>query len=217
MMNQVTPIEEAPSRMSWLYKLSGAAALAAGSLLLVAIISLLIRALQTQTTGGLLWSLQNNWLIVIYKLLAGFSEVQSSLLRVLNVLDLAVLTLVGILQIGLYFVLSRTSKVWSTIALVLPFLGIVIFIATSTAGRSAVMGAVLVSSIVMLRNQMFKKPTAVIGILASVLLFLGDFSVGFSPNPVIAVLFGFGYLLLIIWFFLIALKLFRLGSELFLR
>lgn len=213
MTKQVIHSEIAYFRWNWIYKISGAAALISGILLLIAIINLLTRAFQPQTTNGPLTSLQNNWLIVIFKLLAGFSDVQISLLHGLNVLDIAFLALVGTINIGLYNILRRTSKIWSIIALVQPFLGIFIFIATKTAGRSTVMGVGLVSSIVMLRSDIFNKETAYIGILASVLLFVGDFSAGIPPNNIIAALFGIGYVLLIIWFFLIARKFFQLDSD----
>lgn len=212
MMNQVTNTETADTRWSWLYKISGATALTAGMLLLIAMISLITAVLQPGTVNGWLSPFQNNWLVVIFKLHAGFSGVQIDLLHVLNLLDIAILALVGTMYLGLYAALRRTSKIWSIIALAQPFLGIVIFITTRTAGRSTVMGAGLVISVVMLRSNIFKKVTAYMGILASVLLLAGDFSASIPHLNIIATLFGIGYVLLITWFFLIARRLFQLGS-----
>lgn len=211
MMNQDTNTETADSRWSWLYKISGAAALIAGILLLIAMISLIISVLQPGAINGWLSLFQNNWLIVIFKLQAGFSGVQIALMHVLNFLDIAILALVGTMYFGLYAALRRTSKIWSIIALAQPFLGIVIFIATKRTGRSAVMGAGLVISVVMLQSNIFKKVTAYMGILVSVILLVGDFSVGIPPLNIIATLFGIGYVLLMTWFFLIARRLFQLG------
>jgi hypothetical protein len=60
--------------------------------------------------------LQNIWLLVIFKLLAGFNGVQADQLYGLNILDITLLALVGVMYLGLYMALSKTSKVWSLIA-----------------------------------------------------------------------------------------------------
>ena len=121
------------------------------------------------------------------------------------------MVLVAIMFLGLYAALRRASKIWSIIALVQPFLGIVIFIATNSAGRSAVMGAVLVISFVMLRSNTFSNATAYVGILVSVLLLVGDVSVSIARSSIIAILIGIGYVLLITWFSLVGRRLFQLG------
>ena len=95
----------------------------------------------------------------------------------------------------------------------MPFLGIVIFIATRIAGRSGVMGAGLVISFVMLRSNSFGQVIAFVGILASVLLLAGDLgTTENSPSIIVAVLIGIGYVLLMTWFFLIARRLLQLGQ-----
>ena len=77
------------------------------------------------------------------------------------------------------------------------------------------MGAGLVISLVMLRSRshVFGKVTAYMGVLASVLLLVGDFSIGMAHSNIIATLIGIGYVLLMTWFFLIARRLFQLGSR----
>ena len=212
-MNQTTDPETAGSRWNWLYKAGGTAALITGVLFLIAIIDLINTGFQPGTINGWLSLFQNNWLIVIFKLHAGFNGVQPDLLYVLNLLDIVIMALVGTMYLGLYAALRRTSKVWSIIALVQPFLGIVIFIATKTAGRSGVMGAGLVISFVMLRSSIFGKETAYMGILASALLLVGDFSVSITHSNIVAILTGIGYMLLTTWFFLVGRRLFRLGQS----
>jgi hypothetical protein len=202
------------SRWTWLYRVGGTAALITGLGLLTAMISLIVLGLQPDATNDWFSRFQNNWLIVIFKLHAGFRGVQSDLLHGLNFLDMAILALVGMTCLSLYAALWRTSRIWSIIAMVHPFLGMVIFVATKTAGRCTVMGAGLVISCVMLqsRGRVFGKITACVGILASVLLLAGDFSVGIPHSNIVATLFGIGYVLLIIWFFLIGRRLFQLGQ-----
>jgi hypothetical protein len=213
MMNQVTEAKTVDSRWNWLYKVSSAAALIAGGLFLFAVIDLITAVLQPGTLNGWLSLFQNNWLVVLFKLNAGFNGVQFDLLYGLNPLDAAIMALAATMYLGLYAALGRTSKIWSIIALVQPFLGIVIFIATKTAGRSTVMGAGLVISFVMLPSNIFGKAIAFVGILASALLLVGDFSTtANSHSNIIAILMGIGYVLLMTWFFLIARRLFQLGG-----
>lgn len=212
MTNQVSNTETIDSRWGWLYIVSGAASLITGILLLIGIMGLTAAILQPEITNGWLLPFQNNWLIVIFKLHAGFGGVKIDLLHILDFLDIAILAVVSVMYLGLYAALGRTSKIWSIAAAIQPFLGIVLFILTKTAGRSAVMGAGLVISLVMLRSSIFKKITAYLGILASVLLLAGDFSAGIIPPlTIVAALFGIGYILLMTWFFLITRRLFQLA------
>jgi hypothetical protein len=213
MTKQVTNTATVDSRWSWLYKIGGAAALITGILFLTAAINLIITILQPNTASSWLSLFQNNWLVTILKLHAGFSGVHIDMLHLLDFLDIAILAFVSTMYLGVYTSLRKTSKIWSIVAVIQPFLGIVLFIATKTAGRSGVMGAGLVISLVMLRSNIFKRGTAYLGILASVLLLVGDFSAGvIPPLTIIAILFGIGYVLFIIWFFLITQRLFQFGQ-----
>jgi len=212
-VNRIVNAETAESRWNWLYQVSGVASLILGVLFLIAMTSLFIAGLQPSTINGWLSPFQNNWLVVLFKLNAGFDGVQFDLLYGLNPLDIAITALVATTYLGLYAALRRTSRIWSIIAAVMPFLGIVVFIATRIAGRSGVMGAGLVISFVMLRSNIFGKVIAFVGILASVLLLAGDFgTTENSASTIVAVLIGIGYVLLMTWFFLIARRLFQLGQ-----
>jgi hypothetical protein len=210
-LNQVTDAETADFGWNWLYKVSGAAALIAGVLVLIAGIDLITTGLQPSTIYSWLSLFGNNWLILLFKLHAGVNGVHLDHLYVLNLLDIVIMVLVATMFLGLYVALRRASEIWSIIALTQPFLGIVIFIATNSAGRSAVMGAMLVISFVMLRSNTFSNATAYVGILASVLLLVGDVSVSIARSSIIAILIAIGYVLLIIWFFLVGRRLFHLG------
>jgi len=210
MTNRITNTERVKSRLDWLYTTSGTAALITGLLLLFAAINLITAVLLPGSVNSLKLPLQNNWLIVIFKLLAGFSRSQMDLLQVVNPLDIAILALVGVMFFGLFTALRRTSKLWSTIALALPFLGIILFIVTRMAGRSAVMIAGIIISIVMLRNDSFSKSIAYMGILASVFLLVGDFTAGVVQSDIITIFFAAGYVLMMTWLFLIAGRLFQL-------
>jgi hypothetical protein len=215
-VNQGTIPGTADPRWNWLYKICGVAALILGLLFLAAMISLITAGLQPGTINGWLSLLQNNWLVILFKLNAGFDEVQFDQLYGPNLLDMAIMALVAILYLGLYVALRRTSRMWSMIAAVMPLLGIVLFMVTKLAGRSGVMGAGLVISLVMLRSNIFGKVIAFVGILSSVLLLVGDFgTTANSFSTIVAIFVGVGYVLLMMWFFLIARWLFQLGQNVF--
>lgn len=213
-MNRVANAEAAESRWNWLFKVSGLASLILGVIFLIGMVSLITAGLRPGTITGWLSLFQNNWLVVLFKLNAGFDGVQFDLLYGLNPLDIAIMSLAATMNLGLYAALRRTSRVWSMIAAVIPFLGIVLFIATEIAGRSGVMGAGLVISFVMLRSNIFGKVTAFVGILASVLLLAGDFSTAAnSHSNIVAMLVGIGYMLLMTWCFLIGRRLVQPGRS----
>ncbi|HLO30108.1 MAG TPA: hypothetical protein VK249_13275, partial [Anaerolineales bacterium] len=132
MIHQVPQAQAKELRLTWLYTVSGIAALVVGGLLLAAALGLILTIIRPSTTSGWLVPLQNNWLILIFKLQAGFSDVQPSLLSRLNLLDFLILALVVIMYAGLYTALRRTSNLWAIIALVQPILGIVFFMVTKT-------------------------------------------------------------------------------------
>jgi hypothetical protein len=203
--------ETARARWNWIYILSGASSLIAGAFFLIAVIDLLL-VLQQGAIQGWLSSFQDNWLVIIFKLHAGFGNVQIGRLHILNFLDIAILALVGVTMLGLYVALKCASKIGSLIAAAQPFLGIVLFIVTKNAGRSSVMGAVVVISLVMLQNNIFNKVTAYMGILAGVLLLVGDFSAGILHSDIITIFFSIGYALMITWFFLVARNLLKISN-----
>jgi hypothetical protein len=204
---------DATPRLTWggLYKVSGAAALAAGALLLAALVDFIIAGFQSGMTNGWLSLLGDNWLMTLFKLHAGVEGVQMGQLYAFNYLDITIMAIVALMFLGLFAATMKASKFLSLIALVQPFLGIAIFAMTGTAGRSAIMGSVLVISLAMLRNHTFDKAVAYIGLLASVFLLSGDLSVGFTRSGAIAFLVGAGYVLLMTWLFLVSRSLFRRG------
>ncbi len=214
MLSQIAHVEIANDRWNWVYRISGAAALILGGLFLIALISLITASVGPGTATGWFSPLQNNWLLVLFQLNAGLNGVQSDALSVLNPLDLTILALVAIMYLGLYVVLGKTSRILAMIAVIQPFLGIVLFVVTQMAGRSGVMGAGLVISLVMLRSNIFGKVIALVGILASVLLLIADVSTTpDSHSSIVAMLIAIGYVLLTAWFFLIARKLLELGQR----
>jgi hypothetical protein len=174
--------------------------------LLLAAIEPIASLFHTDPVIGWLSPLAGLWLVVIFKVHSGFSGM--GLPTGLNLLDLAILTLVAVMHLGLYTLLRKTSRVWAVVAAIQPLLGMALFLATANAGRSAVMGSALVASFVMLRGGSVSKAVAYMGIAASLLLLAGDFTAGVvPPSTLIASLFAAGYALLTTWCFILGLWL----------
>jgi hypothetical protein len=213
MFSHVAEAKTADSRWHWLYKIGAAVALTLFALFLLGGIGVLTASPQQAANNGWFTALQDNWLMILFKLNAGFSDVQSDSLAVLNLLDLVIMALFGVMSLALYAALRHTHRLWSLLAVSLPFLGIPVFLITSTAGRSALLVGGLVMSIVMLRSDIFGKVTAYVGVVANALLFFaGDIGTAiFTSSPVIAILIGIGYGLWMIWFVQLARRLIQLG------
>jgi hypothetical protein len=205
--------DSANSARKLVYRVSGAAALVAAGSLSIGAIGVAFTSLQAGAIDGWFAQVGENWLVVLFKLHAGFGDVQSGRLYGLDALDIAIMAAIAVMHVGLYVALRKTSRVWSVLALCQPFLGIALFVATQSAGRSAVMGAGLVVSFVMLRSDTFGKLTAYLGILASACLLVGDFSEGIAHARIIAIAIAVGYVTLMAWLVLIAGRLFRLANQ----
>lgn len=202
--------ENADSRCHWVYKVSLVAAIALEILFLIGAISLIIPIVIPETINGYLMLIQNNWLIVLFKLNVFPSEAYLKLLN-LNLLDSIILILAGITFLGLYTTFRPISKTWTIIALAQPFIGMLLFIITKMTGRLGIMAAMIIISFMMLRSDRFRKITAVIGILAGLLLILGDAFTQVTFSLTNSILISIGYTLMVAWFFAIILRLLRLG------
>lgn len=203
----INPENTKPQR-SWLFKVGSIVAWILLALFAVGITGV-------SALNGRYAFLQNNWLIVLFKLNVRFYNAQTSMLNVFNILDLAIMVLFCILFLALNAALYRGHKIWSVIATALPFLGIIIFLITHTAGRSGLLIGALIFSVVMLASNVFSKVSAYLGIVASTLLFFaGDIGTTIFPSSItIAVLIGIGYVLWIVWFALIGWRLFSIARE----
>ncbi len=188
-----------------LYKIARAGILIVFILFLMGIIGL-IGDFQPDTISG---RIANNWLFKLFKLNAG---INGESIYVFNLLDILIMGLVGIMWLALYPALRKVSKIWSIVSISEPFLGMVIFSITHSAGRSGVLSAVLTISIIMLWSNNFSKITAYMGILAGGLLLTGDILSTFSLF-IIVIIIAIGYILIMIWYIMIALKFFQLSKK----
>ena len=210
---QVTNSQIADSRRRWLYRIGGVAALLVLALFLIGLAGVAAVGSRPATAGGPLTPFLDNWLVVLFKLSAGLPGVQPGSLNLVNPLDLGIMVLFCAMFVALGAALRPTHRTWPLVAAALPFLGIPLFLATGRAGRSALLVGGLIMSAAMLPSSIFSRASAYVGVAAATLLFFaGDLGTAiFSSSPIIAVLIGVGYVLWMVWFFLIARTLFGLS------
>lgn len=147
--------------------------------------------------------ISDNWLIIIFKLHSKIINPGTNQLHVVNLYDIFIITLFILISICLYLTLKKQNKIWFLSAISLLIFGIIILLITQLAGRSAFMASGLIISIILFSKGSQNRITGLTGILANTLLLIGDFTVG-SDLKILSVLFGLGYLLEIIWIFMIA-------------
>ena len=211
--SQATPEFKAPDpSWSWAYTLGGVATLILLAIFLIGGIGIITTISNPASSRGWFPLLQDNWLVVLFRVNVPASKVQADSLAVLNLLDLVIMAVFSTMSLALYVSLRHTSRVLSVLAVSLPILGIPVLLVTGTAGRSALLVSGLLFSIVMLRGHFFARTTAYAGIASSVLLFFGgDIATAIVQSSVaVAALIGVGYVLWLTWLLLVALGLFRL-------
>jgi hypothetical protein len=146
-------------------------------------------------------SLPRNWLMIIFSVNVPATGVEAASLQVPNAIDLAIMFLFAIMLFPLYSELRHSSRALSMIAACLPVLGILVFLATGVAGRSALLVSGLLISIAQLRGSLFGRASAYLGISAGALLFFGgDIATAIvHSSVVVAALVAVGYVLWIAW------------------
>lgn len=178
--------------------LGGIAALLTTAVLLLGLVGV---AIQPQAMGP------RNWLVVLFQINSGFGSLPSDPLHLLNPLDVALLALVGLTFLGLWPALGRQHRIWTGIAIVLPFAGITLLLVNGLEGRSALMSAGLVIAVLVLASGRRGWLLASIGLAANVLLLAGDLGTDVLAGGLVAASVGVGYVLLLAWSALLALSL----------
>lgn len=145
--------------------------------------------------------LSDNWLLKIFKIQTNIINNPDSLSGV-NIYDIGIILLFISICLSLFAKFRYQYKAWFLISLSLLALGLIIFLITHIAGRSTFMLGVLIISFFLIKTTQ-NKIAGLLGIIASIFLLIGDFTVG-SNLKIIALLFGGGYFFIIIWLFMIA-------------
>lgn len=194
---------------TWISRIGGGCALLLGILFLIPIFYVLMGRFLPDFLAGWMKPLSENWLTVIIRLHAAAIPVNPDPLSGFIILDLVILFLVDEVIFALAFPLLGIRNVGAVISLAQPPIGIILFVITQQAGRSAVMSSILTVCLVMLTREGENRILEWMGITGGGLLLLADITVGMIPTSFIANLAGVGYLILTIWFFIAALRLFQ--------
>ncbi|MGE5458398.1 MAG: hypothetical protein ACM3RX_08590 [Methanococcaceae archaeon] len=173
-----------------------------GLILATAAICLIISIIWPINNIKLISFLSDNWLLKIFKIQTNIINNPDCLLGV-NLYDIGIILLFISICISLFAKFRYQYKAWFLISLTLLVFGLGIFLITHIAGRSTFMLGVLIISFFLVLKTTQNKIAGLLGIIASIFLLIGDFTVG-SNLKIIALLFGGGYFFIITWLFMIA-------------
>jgi len=179
------------------------ASFALGLIFISALICLIIQRIWPLVDIKVVSLISNNWLITILKIHANIVPYGQDLLFGIDLYDIIILALFILVCFSLFKISNYQNKIWFIISISLLILGIIIFIVTKLAGRSAFMVSGIIISSLMFTRGFRNIKAGFIGSIANIHLLVGDFTVG-SHLRIISLLFVIGYILLITWFFLIS-------------
>jgi hypothetical protein len=140
-----------------------------------------------------------SWLAVLYAFNARYRAASRDALRGVHTIDVALLLLAGVTYAAFWPSHGTSHPVWMALAIAQSLLGLPLLLMTRLSGRSGLMGGALVLSILMLFDGTWSA-AAWMGLVASVLLLVGDFGTTARPSRLLAGLLAVGYGALVIWF-----------------
>jgi hypothetical protein len=205
-MNSTACVSTQSPAVRILTRVAGVSAILSALLLLSALAILAGRGFRPASGAGVIVQVENNWLILLAKLHLRFEGVTTEALRSQNAVDYLIMSLTGIACIGLFLTLRQATQVWSIVGLALPFAGIVLLAITHLTGRSALMAAVIVFSLIMIWTEGYGMLAVCLGLVAGTLLLVGDLSESLHSRA-IGVLMLAGYVSLVAWFLVVGVRL----------
>jgi hypothetical protein len=106
LMSQITETENKNLTQKNLYKASATSSLLAFVLFLIGITSIIATLLQITINDGWFMQLQDNWLILLFKMNMGFQ----ANLNVINLIDITIMALFCAMFLGLYTALKKKEQ-----------------------------------------------------------------------------------------------------------
>jgi hypothetical protein len=156
----------------------------------------------------------DNWIILFFKMNIGL--VQRESLSTLHMIDFILMILFGFMFIAFFLTLKSKNlifKLFSIFALIGPYLGMILLFTTHSGGRTGLLTGSLIFSILMLINKKFGILTAIIGILANltILVSCDIFSLN-NISKITSISIVIGYILWLLWFFLVSNKYYQFSK-----
>lgn len=143
------------------------------------------------------------WLAVLLGINAGYGDVSMETLRGRRPVDVLLLLLGGAAYSGFWPGPGAPHVVWMWLAIGQPVLGVVLLLLTRYVGRSGLLGGGLVLSVLMLVDDT-DVAAGVLGLVAGLLLLVGDVLTRGRPSRTLAAVLLCGYAALVVWFLWIA-------------
>lgn len=139
------------------------------------------------------------WLALLIRVNAGYRETLRTTLREVRPVDVLLLVCAAVTYVAFWPGPGVSHVAWMALAIAQPLLGIPVLLATRLWGRSGLMGGGLVLSILMVVDDAWPA-VGWLGVMANVLLLVGDFGTTGRPRRLLALALVGGYAALIIWF-----------------
>jgi hypothetical protein len=87
------------------------------------------------------------------------------------------------------------------------------YLITQGIGRTAIFASGFIMALLMLSNNCFDKRVAILGVLAFILMLVGDMGIALTYSIIFAIVIGIGYVFSMIWFGLCGLRLIKLVKK----
>jgi hypothetical protein len=152
------------------------------------------------------------WLAVLFGINAALDGMSLDSLSAINPIDVVVLVFAAIAFTGFWPGPNKPHRVWMGLAVLLPLAGIAVLLATALQGRSGLMVGGLVLSLLLLADRA-SRPLGYLGAVANLLLLSADFATSGYRSALAAGLIAFGYVVLVVWFAWIAVRLLMPGTS----
>lgn len=139
------------------------------------------------------------WLLVLLGLNTGRPDASHESLRSVEPVDVALLLLAGMVYAAFWPGPGARHEWWMMLAIAQPLLAIAVLLVTRLAGRSGLLGGGLVLSVLLALDD----DGAIVGwlgVVAHLLLLVGDLGTSGAPRRVLAPVIVAGYAGLTVWF-----------------
>lgn len=151
--------------------------------------------------------LPTNWLLSLFKINSSVFRTDPSVLHSINWIDLVIMSLFIPVLAGFLTAPKQYERICSLVSMGLTSLGIPLFFATQTAGRSGLLVSIMVVAAAKLIPGNWQ-PIGLIGVLSGMLLFVGGdvLTAIVPPSDFIATFVAAGYLLFLVWLLILGIE-----------
>jgi hypothetical protein len=144
--------------------------------------------------------MSQNYILRLVQLHIQYDAILEQTLSTVNFLDIFMLVLITLVSISLLSATLKSNKLLAWFAVILPPVGIIMFILTSEIGRTTMFVTVICLSILFLRINDIPKNLPYLGLVSGILILIPDIGFMLGYYPIMGYIMGTGYVLLMIWY-----------------